>query len=100
MGYLRGYIIKYFSNEKFINMVVTTLNYRFMEKGQEVKLEVNEDEYIVTMDEYKVVLDDKFIETERYSYGVERYILEEFESQGYNLDKKKGLFKQFYYGNV
>lgn len=97
-GFLRGYMAKNMNAEDFIKVVVTALSREFEE---EVKLEnINDDGFLITMRDYMVTMSKEFIDEIKSPYGIDRFILEEFESQGFKFDKNRSQYIQYCFGNI
>lgn len=97
-GFLRGYMAKNMNAEDFIKVVVTALSREFEEK---VKLEnINDDGFLITMKDYMVTMSKEFIDKLKSPYGIDRFILEEFESQGFKFDKNRSQYIQYCFGNI
>ena len=86
-GFIRGYMSKNMKTEDFIGVVVSALNREFEEIKNGVKLDKINDDFIVAIDEYKLTLSKALIDSLKSPYGVDKYILEEFEKQGLILIK-------------
>lgn len=98
-GYIRGYMAKNIKAEKFIVVVVSALNKEFEEIKNGVRLDKINNEFIVTMDEYGVTLSKQLIDKLKSPYGVDKYILEEFEKQGFNFYRNRSQYIQYCFGN-
>lgn len=98
-GYIRGYMAKNMKAEDFIVVVVTALNREFEEIKNGVKLDKINDDFIVAIDEYILTLRKALIDRLKSPYGVDKYILEEFEKQGFNFDRNRSQYIQYCFGN-
>lgn len=98
-GYIRGYMAKSMKAEEFIVVVVSALNKEFEEIKNGVRLDKINDEFIVSMDEYGVTLSKELMNKLKSPYGIDKYILEEFEKQGFNLDRNRSQYIQYCFGN-
>ena len=98
-GYIRGYMSKNMKAEEFIVVVVSALNKEFVEIKNRVRLDKINDEFIVTMDEYVITLSKELIAKLKSPYRVDKYILEEFEKQGFNFDRNRSQYIQYCFGN-
>lgn len=98
-GFIRGYMSKNMKTEDFIGVVVSALNREFEEIKNGVKLDKINDDFIVAIDEYKLTLSKALIDRLKSPYGVDKYILEEFEKQGFNFDKNRSQYIQYCFGN-
>ena len=95
-GYIRGYMAKNMSTEKFMNVVFNALSREFEE--EELTLEITNDDFQITMGDYQTVLDKAFVEEHQSPYGIDRYILKEFEKQGFHLDINRSQYVQYCFG--
>lgn len=96
-GFIRGYMAKNMSAEDFIKVVVTAISREFEE---EVKLEkTNDGKYLIAMDGYGITMSKKFIDDIKSPYGVDKYILEDFEKQGLIFDRTRSQYIQYCFGN-
>ena len=95
-GFIRGYMAKNMSAEDFIKVVVTALSREFEE---EVKLERVNNEFQIAMKSYSITMSIDFIDEIKSPYAVDRYILEEFEKQGFNFDRNRSQYIQYCFGN-
>ncbi len=75
-GYIRGYMSKNMKAEDFIKVVVSALNREFEEIKEGVSLEYNDNEFIISMGKYKVVISKELIDKLKSPYGIDKYILE------------------------
>ena len=76
-GMLRGYMSKNMKVEEIIKVVVKALSCEF---EKEVELEIiSDDEFKITLDKYVVIMNKKL----KSPYGIDRFILEAFEAQGF-----------------
>lgn len=98
-GFIRGYMSKNMVGEDFIGVVVSALNREFEEIENGVKVDKINDEFIITMDEYSLTLSKKLIDNLKSPYGIDKYILEEFEKQGFNFDRDRSQYIQYCFGN-
>ena len=98
-GFIRGYISKNMVGEDFIVVVVSALNREFEEIENGVKVDKINYEFIITMDEYSLDLSKKLIDNLKSPYGIDKYILEEFEKQGFNFDRDRSQYIQYCFGN-
>lgn len=98
-GYIRGYMAKNMKAEDFIVVVVTALNREFEEIKNGVKLDKINDDFIVAIYEYILTLRKALIDRLKSPYGVDKYILEEFEKQGFNFDRNRSQYIQYCFGN-
>ncbi|HLR35769.1 MAG TPA: hypothetical protein VK071_10655 [Tissierellales bacterium] len=96
-GVIRGYMSKNMDAEEFIKIVVSALSREF---GEKVQLQnINDDEFIITMADYTVTMSKELINELKSPYGVDRFILEKFESQGFQFDRNRSQYIQYCFGN-
>ncbi|MGN9166191.1 hypothetical protein ACTNDY_13075 [Tissierellaceae bacterium HCP3S3_D8] len=98
-GFIRGYMVKNMKAEDFIKIVVSDLNKEFEEVKEGVKLENTNDEFIITMEKYRITVSKELIDKLKSPYGIDKYILEEFEKQGFTFDKNRSQYIQYCFGN-
>lgn len=95
-GFIRGYMAKNMNAEDFIKVVVTALSREFEE---EVKLKnISDNVFLVTMKDYKITMSTELINKLKSPYEIDRFILEEFESQGFKFDKNRSQYIQYCFG--
>lgn len=83
--------------EEFIKVVVKALSCEF-EKS--VKLEsINENDFKIALDNFQVIMRVELINKLKSPYGVDKYILEEFEKQGLKFDRNRSQYIQYCFGN-
>lgn len=92
-GFIRGYMSKNMKDEDFIKVVAKALSREFEE---EVHL-INIDNYTFTirMMDYQIILNKRLISTLKSPYGIDRFILEQFESQGFKFDRNRSQYIQY-----
>ena len=98
-GFIRGYMSKNMAEEDFIGVVVSALNREFEEIENGVKLDKFNDKFVITMDGYSLILSKKLINSLKSPYGIDKYILEEFEKQGFEVDRNRSQYIQYCFGN-
>lgn len=92
-GIQRSYMAKNMKAEEFIKVVVNALSIEF---GKEVKLEtINENEFEISLDNYKIKMSKVLIEKYKTPYGIDRFILEAFERQGFKFDRNRSQYIQY-----
>ena len=95
-GVQRGYMAKNMKAEEFIKVVVNALSIEF---GKVVKLEnVNENDFKIALDNYEVTMSKELINKLKSPYGVDKFILEAFESQGVRFDRNRSQYIQYCFG--
>lgn len=96
-GFIRGYMAKNMNVEDFNEVVVRALSREFEE---EVKLEnVNDDGFLISMKDYRVIMSKEMNVKLKSPYGIDKFILEEFENQGFEFDKNRSQYIQYCFGN-
>lgn len=95
-GVQRGYMSKNMKAEEFIKVVVEALSIEF---HSNVKLEnINENEFKITMGDYEVVMSRELINQLQSSYGIDRFLLQQFEKQGFKIDRNRSQYIQYCFG--
>lgn len=95
-GMLRGYMSKNMKAEEFIKVVTKALSCEF---EKEVELEsINDDEFKITLDDCVVIINKDLINKLKSSYGIDRFILETFEAQGFIFDRNRSQYVQYCFG--
>ncbi len=98
-GYIRGYMAKNMKAEDFIKVVVSALNREFEEIKEGVSLEYKDKEFIISMGKYQVVMSKELIDKLKSPYGIDKYILEEFEKQGFTFERNRSQYIQYCFGD-
>lgn len=92
-GIQRGYMAKNMKAEEFIKVVVNALS---MEFGKEVILKIiNENEFEISLDNYKINMSKELIEKHKTPYGIDRLILGAFKKQGFRFDINRSQYIQY-----
>ncbi|MCB2305652.1 hypothetical protein LGL08_00290 [Clostridium estertheticum] len=95
-GMIRGYMSKNMQAQKFIEVVIRALSREF---DTYVGLEnINENEFKITMNNCGVVMSMNLIKELQSPYGVDRFLLQEFEKQGFKFDKNRSQYIQYCFG--
>lgn len=95
-GMIRGYMSKNMKAEEFIKVVVKALSCEF---EKEFELErISGDEFKITLDDFVVIMNKAFINKLNKPYGIDRFILETFEAQGFIFDKNRSQYVQYCFG--
>lgn len=95
-GIQRGYMAKNMKAEEFIKVVVNALSREF---GKEVKLEIiNENEFEISLDNYKIRMSKELIEKHKTPYGIDRLILESLRKQGFRFDANRSQYIKYCLG--
>jgi len=82
-GFIRGYMAKNMSAEKFIEVVATALSREFEVEVQLVN--INNDRFLLAMMDYKIIMSNELVNKLKSPYGVDSFILEELKAKGLNL---------------
>lgn len=97
-GMLRGYMLKNIKAEEFIKVVIRALSCEF---EKEVKLEcISDDEFKITLDNFVVIMSKELINKLNKPYGIDRFILESFEDQGFIFDTNRSQYVQYCFGGI
>lgn len=95
-GIARGYMSKNMEAEGLIKVVVRALSCEF---EKEVELEsISDNEFIITLDNYMVIMSKELINKLNKPYGVDRFILEKFEEQGFVFDRNRSQYVRYCFG--
>ncbi|MBK5242621.1 hypothetical protein [Clostridium sp.] len=96
-GMIRGYMSKNMKTEEFIKLVIAALSREF---EKEVKLEIiNENGFWISLDNYKIKMSKELIEKHKTPYGIDRFILEAFEKQGFKFNRNRSQYIQYCFGS-
>ncbi|MCB2298879.1 hypothetical protein [Clostridium tagluense] len=92
----RGYMAKSMEVEKFLNMIIETLSKEF---EKEVKLEeMGEGQIRIVIDSYEVRTSMSYLEEIKSPYGIDRFILESLEKEGFIFDRNRSQYIQYCFG--
>ena len=95
-GIARGYMSKNMKAEEFIKVVVRALSCEF---EKEVELEkISDYEFEITLDDFVVIMNKELISKLNKLYGIDRFILEVFEDQGFIFDRNRSQYIQYCFG--
>lgn len=95
-GIQRGYMAKNKEAEEFIKVVINVLSREF---GREVKLKIiNEKEFEISLDNYEVTMTVELINKIKSPYGLDKFILEAFESEGFKFDRNRSQYIKYCFG--
>lgn len=95
-GIARGYMSKNMRAEEFIKVVTKALSCEF---EKEVELEsISDDEFKITLDDYVVIMNKELINKLNKPYGIDRFILESFEEQGFTFDRNRSQYIKYCFG--
>ena len=98
-GFIRGYMTTNMGVEEFIKRVIEALNREFEELDNGILLEIKNDEFLIEMEKHQIFISKDLEEEVKSSYGLDKYILDEFQKQGFELDKNRSQYIQYCYGN-
>ena len=60
---------------------------------KEVELEnISDDEFKITLDDFVVIMNEELINKLNKPYGIDRFILEAFEDQGFVFDRNRSQY--------
>ena len=92
-GYIRGYMSKNMNADRFIEVVAGALKREF--KEEEVNLKKFNNRFKISMGKYNLEMSNNLIDELKSPYGVDRYILEEFENQGFVFDSNRSQYIRY-----
>ena len=96
-GIARGYMSKNMKAKEFIKVATKALSCEF---EKEVELEsISDDEFKITLDDFVVIMNEELINKLNKPYGIDRFILEGFEEQGFIFDRNRSQYIQYCFGN-
>lgn len=88
--------IKYINEKEFIKVVIKALSTEF---EKEFRLEiVGRDEFKISLGDYSVIMSKDLIKKLKSPYGIDRFILEQFEDQGFKFDRNRSQYIQYCFG--
>lgn len=95
-GVQRGYMAKNMKAEEFIKVVTNAISREF---EKEIKLEkINENDFRLALENYEVIMTVELINKLKSPYGLDKFILEAFESQGFKFDRNRSQYIQYCFG--
>ncbi len=97
-GFIRGYLVKGLGIDELIMKICKWLSIEFKEVSGGVKYRKKDEEYVISMNGYTVVLNDKILENIKGNYAIDKYILDEFQKQGFEFDKNRSQYIKYCYG--
>lgn len=98
LGFQRGYMAKNMNAEDFVKVIVKALSREFQ---KEVSLDkTKNNKFIVSLGEYKTKLSKEFIDEHKTPYGLDRFILEDFEKQGFKFEINRSQYIQYCFGVI
>lgn len=98
LGFQRGYMAKNMRAEDFIKVVVKAISREFQEK---VNLDTTKNnEFIISLSEFKTILSKEFIDEHKTPYGLDRFILKDFEKQGFKFEINRSQYVQYCFGVI
>jgi hypothetical protein len=94
-GFLRGYMAKNMSSERFINIVAEVIAKEFDEKVQVISETLNE--HSILFKGYRVNVNSNLIDQlkGKSPYAVDRLLLSEFRKQGFTFDDKRSQYLMY-----
>lgn len=95
-GFIRGYMARSMKDKDFLKFIISTISKEF---EKEVRMDIINDEYLIIMDRYRIKMGKKLISKIKSPYGIDKYILEEFEKQGFTFDGNRSQYIQYCFGN-
>lgn len=98
LGFQRGYMAKNMRAEDFIKVVARAVSREF-QKGVNLDKTKN-NEFIISLGEYKTILSKEFIDEHKTQYGLDRFILEDFEKQGFKFEINRSQYVQYCFGII
>ena len=98
-GFIRGYMAKNMDVEEFIKRVIEALNREFEELDNGILLEIKNDEFLIEMEKHQISISKEEAGELKSPYGLDKYILDEFQKQGFELDKNRSQYIKYCYGN-
>ncbi|MBZ9687503.1 hypothetical protein G9F72_014320 [Clostridium estertheticum] len=82
--------------EEYLNVVVKALS---MEFDTKVLVEnISKNEILIVMNNYEVLTSMEYINGLSKPYGIDKFILQSFEKQGFNFDINKSQYIQCCFG--
>lgn len=98
-GFLRGYMAKNMTAERFINVVIEALSKEF-----QMKVEINnisKGVYEINFSDYRVNLNHNFINElkSKSPYEVDKFLLLELRKQGFDFDERRSQYLRYCFGN-
>ena len=95
-GVTRGYLSKNLNEKEFIKVVIKALSTEF---EKEFRLEiVGHNEFKISLGDYSVIMSKDLIKKLKSPYGIDRFILEKFEDQGFKFDRNRSQYIQYCFG--
>lgn len=98
-GFIRGYMAKNMDVEEFIKRVIGALNREFEELDNGILLEIKNDEFLIEMEKHQISISKEEAGELKSPYGLDKYILDEFQKQGFELDKNRSQYIKYCCGN-
>ena len=96
LGFQRGYMAKNMKVEKFLNVIIETLSREF---EKEIKVEdIGGDQIRIVIDRYEVRTSMKYLEGIKSPYGIDRFILESLQKDGFGFDINRSQYIQYCFG--
>ncbi|MFW5647601.1 MAG: hypothetical protein ACOCG5_00805 [Candidatus Alkaliphilus sp. MAG34] len=98
-GFIRGYMAKNMDVEEFIKRVIGALNREFEELDNGILLEIKNDEFLIEMEKHQISISKEEAGELKSPYGLDKYLLDEFQKQGFELDKNRSQYIKYCCGN-
>ena len=95
-GFIRGYMSKNMSDRDFMEIVRKALSREFEDR---VELNERNNKFEIVMNSYKIEMTKEIVEEVKSPYGIDRYILREFERQGFSFDRDRSQYIQYCFGD-
>ena len=98
-GWIRSMIAANYAEEKFLKAVGDIIGKEF--DKEVLILEITKDNYLISMDEYSLIIDKTMISNLKGPIGpyrLDRYILEAFMIQGIAFDKRRSQYVRYVFG--
>jgi len=98
-GWIRTIMAVNYDEEKFLRIVLDTMSKEF-DKAI-IVLEIIKDNYLISFDEYSVIMDKGMIKDLKGPIGpyrLDRYILESFMIQGFKFNKSRSQYIRNVFG--
>ena len=95
-GMIRGYMSKNMKAEKFIKIVVKALSMEFEKEVKAINFGI--DEIKIVMGSYEVKTSIKYLEEIKSPYGIDKFILESLEREGFIFDRNRSQYIQYCFG--
>ncbi|MGV8981000.1 hypothetical protein [Clostridium sp.] len=96
LGFQRGYMAKGMNVGRFLNVIIETLSKEF---EKEVRVEdIGDNQIRIVIDSYEVRTSMKYLEEIKSPYGIDKFILESLQKDGFCFDKNRSQYIQYCFG--